>query len=75
MFLRKSGLTVRNARFIKIIRLACIRLENAELQPRVNVTTNERRRGTVDRSTRFSVSFLKPPRSKRSGSNAKFVAI
>lgn len=73
MFLKKSGRTVRNARFIKIIRLACTNRENAEPWPKVNVTTNERKGATAGKSILSSESFPKLQRNKLYDSNARFV--
>jgi len=75
MFLKKSGRTVRNVRFIEIIRLACTSPENGELWLKVNVTTNERRKASADKSILFNENSPKLRRSKLSDSNARFAVL
>jgi hypothetical protein len=71
MFPKKSRHTVPSVRFIELTRSPCTRRENAELQPKVNVITRERKKVTVDRSILFRENSPKPPRNKPCGSNVK----
>ena len=75
MFPKKSGLTVHDAKFIKLTPLTYTRLESAEPWLKENVITNEKRKATADKNTRSRENSPKQPKNKPYGSNAKSAAI
>ena len=75
MFLNKFGLTVQNAKLIKLILLAFTRQESEEPWLKENAITNERRKATVAKNTHFNMNLPKPPRNKPCVLNAKYAVI
>lgn len=74
MFPNKFGLTVQNAKLIKLILLAFISQESEEHWLKENAITSERRKVMVDKNIRFNVNSQKPPRNKPCVLNAKYAA-
>jgi hypothetical protein len=74
MFPKKSGLTVHDAKFIKITRFPCTRLASEEPWRKANAITHEKKRATADKNTRFKENSQKPPKNKLYGLNAKSAA-
>jgi hypothetical protein len=74
MFPKKPGLTVHDAKFIKITRFPCTRLESGEPWRKANVITHEKKRATADKNIRSKENSPKQPKNKPYALNAKSAA-